>query len=90
MGGSGFSHTLDKGDQIKTGSDGDARITFSDGTTYTMKPDSLVVVEENSTDNNKRAAPASESTTGEVNWATPTFTLPSRKRRCASKTPRPN
>src|SRR5258708_33294114 len=33
-----FLTTLDKGDQIKTGSDGDARITFSDGTTYTMKP----------------------------------------------------
>jgi len=48
-----FRTALDKGDQIKTGPDGDARITFSDGTTYTMKPGSLVVVEENSTETNK-------------------------------------
>ncbi len=48
-----FRTALDKGDQIKTGPDGDARITFGDGTQYTMKPGSLVVVEENSTENNK-------------------------------------
>src|SRR5260370_29676713 len=70
-----FRTTLDKGDQIKTGSDGDARITFGDGTTYTMKPDSLVVVEENSTDSNKPSSSGIGITTGEVNWATPTFTL---------------
>jgi hypothetical protein len=70
-----FRTSLDKGDQIKTGPDGDARITFTDGTTYTMKPDSLVVVEENSTDSNKPSSSAIGITTGEVNWATPTFTL---------------
>ncbi|HYL85142.1 MAG TPA: hypothetical protein VE263_12975, partial [Candidatus Angelobacter sp.] len=47
-----FRVTLDRGDQIKTGSDGAARITFADGTTYTMKPDALVTVEENSTQAN--------------------------------------
>jgi hypothetical protein len=70
-----FRTTLDKGDQIKTGSDGDARITFADGTTYTMKPDSLVVVEENSTENNQPSTSAIGIRTGTVNWATPTFTL---------------
>jgi hypothetical protein len=70
-----FRTTLDKGDQIKTGSDGDARITFADGTTYTMKPDSLVVVEENSTENNQPSSSAIDIRTGTVNWATPTFTL---------------
>jgi len=70
-----FRTSLDKGDQIKTGPDGDARITFLDGTTYTMKPDSLVVVEENSTDNNKASSSAIGITTGTVDWATPTFTL---------------
>jgi hypothetical protein len=69
-----FRTTLDKGDQIKTGADGDARIAFSDGTTYTMKPGSLVVVEENSTENNKPSSGIG-ITTGTVNWATPTFTL---------------
>src|SRR5712671_2109154 len=70
-----FRTALDKGDQIKTGPDGDARITFGDGTTYTMKPDSLVVVEENSSENNKPSSSGIGITTGEVNWATPTFTL---------------
>jgi hypothetical protein len=70
-----FRTTLDKGDQIKTGSDGDARITFADGTTYTMKPDSLVVVEENSTENNQPSSSAIDIRTGTVNWATPTFTF---------------
>ena len=70
-----FRTTLDKGDQIKTGPDGDARITFSDGTTYTMKPDSLVVVEENSTENHKPSSSGIGISTGTVDWATPTFTL---------------
>jgi len=70
-----FRTTLDKGDQIKTGPDGDARITFGDGTTYTMKPDSLVVVEQNSTENNKPSSSGIGITTGTVDWATPTFTL---------------
>jgi hypothetical protein len=70
-----FRTMLDKGDQIKTGSDGDARITFGDGTTYTMKPDSLVVVEENSSENNKPSSSGIGITTGTVDWAVPTFTL---------------
>lgn len=70
-----FRTTLDKGDQIKTGPDGDARISFSDGTTYTMKPDSLVVVEENSTEANKPTSSGIGITTGTVDWAVPTFTL---------------
>jgi hypothetical protein len=70
-----FRMSLDKGDQIKTGSDGDARITFADGTTYTMKPDALVTVEENSTEANRPSTSAIGITTGTVNWATPTWTL---------------
>jgi len=42
-----YSSTLDKGDLIQTGPDGAARITFADGTTYTVKTDTLVTVEEN-------------------------------------------
>jgi len=70
-----FRTSLDKGDQIKTGPDGDARITFADGTTYTMKPDSLVVVEENSSESNKPSSSAIGITTGTVDWATPTWSL---------------
>jgi hypothetical protein len=70
-----YRTTLDKGDQIKTGPEGDARITFADGTTYTMKPDALVTVEENNTGANKPSSSAIGITTGTVNWATPTWSL---------------
>jgi hypothetical protein len=70
-----FRMSLDKGDQIKTGPDGDARITFADGTTYTMKPDALVTVEENFTESNSPSSSAIGITTGTVDWATPTWTL---------------
>jgi hypothetical protein len=70
-----YRTTLDKGDQIKTGPEGDARITFADGTTYTMKPDALVTVEENNTEANKPSSSAIGITTGTVNWATPTWSL---------------
>jgi len=70
-----FRMTLDKGDQIKTGSDGAARLTFADGTTYTMKPDALVTVEEDSTQANSPTGSAVGITTGAVDISTPTFTL---------------
>ena len=42
-----YRMSLDKGDLIQTGSDGVARVTFADGTTYTVKNDTLIMVEEN-------------------------------------------
>lgn len=39
--------TLDKGDLVQTGPDGAARVTFADGTSYTVKSDTLVTVEVN-------------------------------------------
>ncbi len=42
-----YQLTLDKGDLIQTDSEGVARIAFADGTTYTVKGDTLVTVEEN-------------------------------------------
>ena len=42
-----YRMSLDKGDLIQTGSDGVARLTFADGTTYTVKADTLIMVEEN-------------------------------------------
>jgi hypothetical protein len=41
---------LESGDYIQTSSDSYARIIFPEGTTYLMKPDSLIVVQENSED----------------------------------------
>src|SRR5580693_3080299 len=48
--------TLDKGDLIQTGADGLARLSFPDGTTYTVKADTLVRVEENSVAGDKSTA----------------------------------
>jgi hypothetical protein len=42
-----YRTTLDKGDLIQTGGDGAARIKFADDTSYTIKPQTLVTVEEN-------------------------------------------
>jgi hypothetical protein len=42
-----YRMSLDKGDLIQTSSDGVARVTFADGTTYTVKSDTLIMVEEN-------------------------------------------
>lgn len=41
---------LDEGDYIQTSADSFASIVFPDGTTYRMKQDSLIVVQENSED----------------------------------------
>ncbi len=43
-----YQTKLETGDYIQTSSDGNSRIQFPDGTTYDMKPDSLLVVQENS------------------------------------------
>jgi hypothetical protein len=42
-----YRMSLDKGDLIQTGGDGVARLTFADGTTYTVKAETLIMVEEN-------------------------------------------
>jgi hypothetical protein len=43
-----YQTKLETGDYIQTSSDGNARIQFPDGTTYDLKPDSLLAVQENS------------------------------------------
>ncbi|HKE32599.1 MAG TPA: hypothetical protein VKD65_12800, partial [Candidatus Angelobacter sp.] len=43
-----YNVTLEKGDVIQTSSQGISKIVFADGTNYTVKPDSLIVVQENS------------------------------------------
>jgi hypothetical protein len=69
-----YHTTLDKGDLIQTGSDGAARITFADGTEYTVSKDTLITVEENdiTRDHSKTAVTIN---TGAVDLATPTWTL---------------
>ena len=69
-----YHTTLDKGDLIQTGSDGAARVTFADGTEYTVNKDTLITVEEN-TVTRDHSNTAVRINTGAVDLATPTWTL---------------
>jgi hypothetical protein len=74
-----FRTVLDKGDLVQTGSDANARITFADGTIYTVKPDTLVTVEENTTESNKPTSVAVSINHGQVDFSTPVFSSPDSK-----------
>ncbi|HTZ32733.1 MAG TPA: hypothetical protein VMH31_09760 [Methylomirabilota bacterium] len=69
-----YHTTLDKGDLIQTGSDGAARITFADGTEYTVNKETLITVEENNVTRDQSHT-AVRINTGAVDLATPTWTL---------------
>ena len=70
-----YRTTLDKGDLVRTASDGAARITFVDGTTYTIKSDSFVTVEENSI-NRGQTRVGVHITSGAVDLTTGTWASP--------------
>jgi hypothetical protein len=74
-----YRGTLDKGDLIQTGSDGAARITFMDGTTFTVKSNTLVTVEENSVDSDSSTRVGMHITTGAVDLTTGTWQSPRSK-----------
>jgi FecR protein len=74
-----YRMSLDKGDLVQTGSDGVARITFADGTTYTVKSDTLVTVEENSVGQDKETRVAVHISSGAVDLATGTWDSPKSK-----------
>jgi hypothetical protein len=67
---------LDKGDLIRTGGDGLARLSFPDGTTYTVKADTFVTVEENSVDKDKSTNVAVHISSGTVDLTTPAWDSP--------------
>jgi len=68
-----YSIPLEKGDVVQTSSEGMAKIVFSDGTNYTVKQDSLIVVEENSANDQQQTNVAVAVSTGTVDLATPTY-----------------
>ena len=74
-----FRTVLDKGDLVQTGSDANARITFADGTIYTVKPDTLVTVEENTTESDKPTSVAVRINIGQVDLVTSKFNSPDSK-----------
>ncbi len=73
-----YSVPLDKGDVVQTGSEGMAKIVFADGTNYTVKQDSLIVVEDNSVNANQQTQVSVQVTTGTVDLATATYSQGSR------------
>lgn len=74
-----YRTTLDKGDQIQTSADGAARISFADGTQYTVKPGTFITVEENSMGRERPSSSAVRINTGQVDLATPNYSSPDSK-----------
>lgn len=64
---------LDKGDVVQTGSEGMAKVVFTDGTSYTIKQDSLIVIEENSANDQQQTSVAVAVSTGTVDLSTATY-----------------
>jgi len=69
-----YQMTLAKGDVIQTGGDGRARISFTNGTTYTVQPDTLITVESNTLNNGQSAGaqPSVSIKSGSVDLTTTT------------------
>lgn len=64
---------LDEGDMVQTGSNGFARVTFVDGTTYVVKPETLIVIERNVAMQNRATHVKVQVTSGAVDLATGTW-----------------
>jgi hypothetical protein len=74
-----YQLTLDKGDLIQTGGEGVARIAFADGTTYTVKGDTLVTVEQNIVEQDHASTVAVHINSGQVDLATGAWEDPASK-----------
>src|ERR1035437_180758 len=74
-----YRMALDKGDLIQTTGDGAARVTFADGTTYTVQSDTLVTVEENSVGRDSDTRVGMHISSGAVDLATGTWDSPKSK-----------
>ena len=68
-----YATPLEKGDVVQTGSEGIAKVVFADGTNYTVKQDSLIVVEENSSNAQQQTKVSVQVTTGTVDLTTATY-----------------
>jgi hypothetical protein len=64
---------LEKGDVVQTGSEGMAKVVFNDGTSYTVKQDSLIVIQENSANDQQQTNVSVAVTTGTVDLTTATY-----------------
>jgi quercetin dioxygenase-like cupin family protein len=71
--GADYNIPLEKGDVVQTGSEGMAKVVFNDGTSYTVKQDSLIVIEENSANDQQQTSVAVAVSTGTVDLSTATY-----------------
>jgi archaeosine-15-forming tRNA-guanine transglycosylase len=68
-----YNIPLEKGDVVQTGSEGMAKVVFNDGTNYTVKQDSLIVIEENSANEQQQTQVKVAVTTGTVDLSTAAY-----------------
>jgi len=68
-----YNVPLEKGDVVQTGAEGMAKIVFNDGTNYTVKQDSLIVIEENSANDQQQTSVSVAVSTGTVDLTTATY-----------------
>jgi hypothetical protein len=68
-----YNVPLEKGDVVQTGAEGMAKIVFNDGTNYTVKQDSLIVIQENSANDQQQTNVSVAVTTGTVDLTTATY-----------------
>jgi hypothetical protein len=73
-----FNIPLEKGDVVQTGSEGMAKVVFNDGTSYSVRQDSLIVIEENSANDQQQTNIAVTVSTGTVDLSTATYSQGSR------------
>lgn len=64
---------LEEGDMVQTGMSGITRVTFIDGTTYVVKPETLIVIERNAALENRATEVAVNVTSGAVDLSTGTW-----------------
>jgi hypothetical protein len=65
-----YTLALERNDVIQTTPEGIAKVVFADGTNYTVKPDSLIVIQENSLNASQQTEVTVQVTTGTVDLAT--------------------
>jgi hypothetical protein len=71
-----YGTSLEEGDIVQTGSNGIARVTFVDGTTYVVKPDTLIVIEQHAALDNRATKVAVQVSSGAVDLSTGSWEVP--------------
>ena len=65
-----YSLALERGDVVQTSPEGVAKVVFTDGTNYTVKPGSLITIQENSVNAAQQTKVTVQVTTGKVDLNT--------------------